>query len=637
MLSSLFDDDAQSVEGFLTEAFESNTVRKFEAPLLQQGVPLMQQAASAITATAERMLAHANIPLSQSRIVLLAGAGNNGGDGLYSAASLSQAEAHVTVIAVGRSLHNEAIEQVLNSDTDILLLDQESDIPGAVAPNDAEEQLSHCNEALELLRQSDLIIDAMTGIGLHGALQGIPAQIAKAIGESERIPLRMAFPPAAYRAQSPMVLAVDVPSGVGVDDGSLPGPYIPADVTVTFGTLKPCALLPPASYVCGQSVLVDFNFPTDQEIPKSEVMTARKCAQSLRMPQLGDSKYTRSVVGLITGSGSYPGAGLLSTLAASRSNVGMVRYLGPEQVQDHIMQVAPETVFSHGKVQTWVVGSGVPSSATANADDEEQINRILSLLESYNADTSSESQNVETTAPLPPIVVDAGALSLLPPHVSSSLVITPHAGELARLLQARGEDVDASGINAEPLRWATRAWEVTGATVLLKGAITVIVGDDGEGSPRIITVGRAPAWLSTAGAGDVLAGVIASMLAQNADNLSEHPELISDYVAAGAYVHALAAAVASESSQLAWSLPILADPEDLSSFSHDYDARFSVSHPSGSSTLGHPIIAGDLIQALPEAYSVLTGLYDDAAEIHSPVDTPYVGDEDLTSAEENRK
>lgn len=120
-------------------------------------------------------------------------------------------------------------------------------------------------------------------------------------------------------------------------------------------------------------------------------------------------------------------------------------------------------------------------------------------------------------------MVDAGALDLLPDEVPPQVVITPHAGELASLLTARGEDVDASDVQNEPLHWALRAHELTGATVLLKGAVTIVVGEpadtdresdaqggfaDDEQHVRVVVSGRAPAWLGTAGAGDVLAGML---------------------------------------------------------------------------------------------------------------------------------
>jgi NAD(P)H-hydrate repair Nnr-like enzyme with NAD(P)H-hydrate dehydratase domain len=132
------------------------------------------------------------------------------------------------------------------------------------------------------------------------------------------------------------------------------------------------------------------------------------------------------------------------------------------------------------------------------------------------------------------VVVDAGALGLLPDRVPPRVVLTPHAGELARLLQSRWVDVDREDVEAEPLRWAREAHQRTGATVLLKGAVTVVVGPHGA-----FAQADAPPWLATAGAGDVLAGVLGALLAGRTD--LDAPDDAARLAAAAACVHGLAA------------------------------------------------------------------------------------------------
>ncbi|WP_369824614.1 NAD(P)H-hydrate dehydratase [Cellulosimicrobium sp. CUA-896] len=133
-------------------------------------------------------------------------------------------------------------------------------------------------------------------------------------------------------------------------------------------------------------------------------------------------------------------------------------------------------------------------------------------------------------------VVDAGALSLLPERCPPSVVLTPHAGELATLLGARGEDVSRADVDAEPLRWARRAHELTGATVLLKGSATLVVG------PGVVYAqADASPWLATAGAGDVLAGVLGVLLATHAERVLAEPGAAAELAAAAALVHGLAA------------------------------------------------------------------------------------------------
>ena len=159
---------------------------------------------------------------------------------------------------------------------------------------------------MELAQHAHVIIDAMTGIGLSGALHGIAGTVASSLGVDGTIPDRTALPAGDSTGEFPLVVAVDVPSGVGVDDGAITGPYIPADVTVTFGALKPCLMLPPAAYACGRVTLVDFSFDIDGHMPFVEAVSGDNAAETVRLPRLADTKYLRGVTGLITGSERYP-------------------------------------------------------------------------------------------------------------------------------------------------------------------------------------------------------------------------------------------------------------------------------------------------------------------------------------------
>ncbi|WP_415803410.1 ADP-dependent NAD(P)H-hydrate dehydratase, partial [Isoptericola cucumis] len=133
-------------------------------------------------------------------------------------------------------------------------------------------------------------------------------------------------------------------------------------------------------------------------------------------------------------------------------------------------------------------------------------------------------------------VVDAGGLGLLDDDSPPWFVVTPHAGELTALLRSRGEDVRRADVEAEPLRWARRAHDLTGATVLLKGGVTVVAG------PGVAYAqSDGPGWLATAGAGDVLAGLLGAMLAARADEVVRHPERAAEVAAAAALVHGRAA------------------------------------------------------------------------------------------------
>ena len=579
-------DDADRLQTLLYSSYSADVVRQLERPLLDDGVPLMRMAASAVARVTLSLLDDEDLDVEDARVTVLAGAGDNGGDGLYAGAELAREGAQVTAVAVGRSLHEDAFRAFVRAGGRVLVLDPAADISGCTSGFSAGEAGERLQAAVECARGAHVVLDAMTGIGVVGALRGVAGTLASSLGMDGVLPNNDPS------ADLPLVVAVDAPSGVGVDDGSLPGPYIPADVTVTFGAMKPCAMVPPASYACGRITLVDFGFDVDDAVPFAEMTDGDFVADSVRLPSLADGKYSRGVVGLVTGSARYPGAAVLSARAAACANVGMVRYLGPQRAQDMILSVLPEAVLGKGRVQSWVVGSGVPAEGDVASGDDMQRATIAALLDHYALEDGDGSRN-ERAEGMPPIVVDAGALDLLPCHVVPQVVITPHAGELAALLNRLDADmadvVSRQWVEARPLRAALRAHELTGATVLLKGAVTIVVGADGDGNTRIILSGRAPAWMATAGSGDVLAGVLGALLAQQDDMLSDDPALVPEVAAAAAYMHGLAGAMASGSEQRGWHRPHL----------------YGHAGKTPASAIGHPIVAGDVVAAVPRAFGEL--------------------------------
>lgn len=585
-------DDADRLQTLLYSAYDSDTVREMERPLLDDGVPLMRMAASAAAHVTMTLLDDEDLAVEDARVALLVGAGDNGGDGLYAGAELANEGAHVTAIAVGRSLHEEAFGAFVHAGGRVLVLDPAAEIPGCTTGFSAGEAGERLQAAVEYVQGSHVIIDAMTGIGVSGALRGIAGAIASSLGFDGELPDRPALPNNEPSSALPLVVAIDTPSGVGVNDGSLPGPYIPADVTVTFGAMKPCAMVPPASYACGRLTLVDFGFDIDDCVPAAEMTDGDFVTDSIRLPQLSDGKYSRGVVGLVTGSARYPGAAVLSATAAARANTGMVRYLGPQRAQDMVLSSLPEAVIGKGRVQSWVVGSGVPAGDDEASDSDFQRKTIAALLKHYELPQETDlSDDVDAghagALDMPPIVVDAGALDLLPDKVPTQVVVTPHAGELAHMLTRLGKnEVGVDEVCSQPLACARKLHELTGATVLLKGAVTMVVGADGESNERVILSGRAPAWMSTAGSGDVLAGMLGALLAQQDDMLAEDPALVPEVVAAGAYMHGLAGAIASQSEQRGWHRPQI--------YGHSKKQHFG--------EIGHPIIASDIIDGIQPAF-----------------------------------
>lgn len=238
-----------------------------------------------------------------------------------------------------------------------------------------------------------------------------------------------------------------------------------------------------------------------------------------RVPVEGDDKYSRGVLGMHTGSAAYPGAAVLGVEGACRTGIGMVRYLGGERAAGFVLQRRPEIVTAPGRVQAWLLGSGMNA-----ADRSEELRRRLD---------EALGQDV-------PIVLDAGALDLAG-TATGPTVITPHAGELATLLAGRGTEVQRAQVSAAPEEWAARAADLLGVVVLLKGSVTHVAAPGGGG----VRVQAGPPWLATAGSGDVLGGVLGALVAARSHEVLAAPERLVALAAAAAALHGLAGARAS--------------------------------------------------------------------------------------------
>jgi len=234
----------------------------------------------------------------------------------------------------------------------------------------------------------------------------------------------------------------------------------------------------------------------------------------IAVPGPHDDKYSRGVVGFVTGSARYPGAAVLGVEAALRTGVGMVRYLGAGRPTRLVLQRRPEAVTTDGRVQSWVVGSG------QDADDVDELTAAL---------------RDRALADPVPTVIDAGALALAE-DAAGARVLVPHAGELARLLGRERAEVEADAAGA-----ALDAAARLGSVVLLKGHTTHVADADGG----LLSVQSAPAWTATAGAGDALAGVLGALLATHALELEADPGIAAPLAATAAVVHGLAAERAS--------------------------------------------------------------------------------------------
>jgi len=215
--------------------------------------------------------------------------------------------------------------------------------------------------------------------------------------------------------------------------------------------------------------------------------TVQDAAGVLRRPGAADDKYSRGVLGIRTGSDAYPGAAVLGVEAAWRTGVGMVRYLGPSVPTILVLQRRPETVTVDGRVQTWLIGSGTDAATRSDADTEALRGILSSSL---------------------PVVVDAGALDLAP-SATAPLVVTPHGREHARLRSLLGLADDPPTTDAARAASALETASALGATVVLKGFVTVVASPNGW----VRTVSAGTPWLATAGTGDVLAGALGAVVA----------------------------------------------------------------------------------------------------------------------------
>ncbi len=238
--------------------------------------------------------------------------------------------------------------------------------------------------------------------------------------------------------------------------------------------------------------------------------TPADARKHIAVPGPEDDKYSRGVLGVITGSVDYPGAAVLGVEAALHTGLGMVRYLGPERATALVLQRRPEVVTVAGRVQAWLLGSGIDAT---------------------KRDDQSTARLTDALAEGVPTVIDAGGLDLLS-QANGPVVITPHQGELARLL-----GVDRAEIAADPAGWAGRAAEMLSVTVLLKGHTSFIAGPDGT---RLI-VASAPSWLATAGAGDALGGILGALMATQAEAIETIPSVPARLAATAAVLHGLAA------------------------------------------------------------------------------------------------
>ncbi|MDY6807666.1 MAG: NAD(P)H-hydrate dehydratase [Actinomycetota bacterium] len=404
------------------------------------------------------------------RVGIVVGAGDNGGDALYAAAVLARrGVACVALLLAPEKAHAGGLEGFRRAGGHVV-----GDLPGAL----------------------DVVIDGVVGIGGRGPLRPAAAAVFGALTPPED--------------GGPIIVAVDLPSGVDADTGEVHDPAVRADITVTFGVRRNVHLL--AAPQCGRVRLVDIGIDTTGAAEADTLWTLADAEVGRMWPVPGpaDDKYSQGVVGVIAGSARYPGAAILASGAAVASTSGMTRFIGSaaeEVVSHHPEVVAVHTHADAGRVQAWAVGPGM------GTDDD-----ALALLRDILATDL-------------PVLVDADGLTMVAAHPdlvadrAAPTLLTPHADEFARLA---GSEVGPDRLTA--VRELAHRWQVT---VLLKGRITLIADPTGA----VLGNDAGASWASTAGAGDVLSGMAGSLLAAGLS-----PQLAG---AAAARAHAHAAVLAA--------------------------------------------------------------------------------------------
>ncbi|GAA3538364.1 bifunctional ADP-dependent NAD(P)H-hydrate dehydratase/NAD(P)H-hydrate epimerase [Amycolatopsis ultiminotia] len=344
------------------------------------------------------------------------------------------------------------------------------------------------------IAKADVVVDGIVGISARGSLRPAAAQLVE---QAEQV-------------EAPVV-AVDLPSGVDPDTGAVDGPHVTATRTVTFGALKPVHALAPQE--CGEVALVDIGLRPSLGEPDLYRLELADIAGAWPVPGPEDDKYSQGVVGIAAGSAAYPGAAVLASGSAVRATAGMVRYAG--HAADVVRARWPEivatgSVTDAGRVQAWVVGPGIGTGT----EGRDVLSHIL-------------GQGVPVCADADATTIIARSSEVLDARdPGTPLVLTPHAGEYERLMgHGPGADRPAAA------RAAAKKYD---AVVLLKGHCTVVAAPDGRAS---VNTPRG-SWLATAGSGDVLTGLVGSLLAAGLD-----PWLAAS---AAAQVHSLAGALAAE-------------------------------------------------------------------------------------------
>jgi len=541
-------------------------MRRLEAAADEAGHSYDEMMERAGRGVAEAVMARLSI--SDRRVLVLVGPGNNGGDGLVAARYLSEAGANVACYLLKRRDEEDANFAAV----------RERELFVADATSDQSWRVLH-----QLVTSADVVIDALLGTGVHLPLEGTVAVMLERVsqglktGRSERAAARrvVGLNDPVEPTGVPLVVAVDGPSGLDYDHGTIDPQALAADLTVTFAYPKWGHFTFPGAGACGDLVVADIGIDarlTRSIVGKSEVevVTTEMAAPLVPARPRDAHKGTFGKALLVAGSTNYTGAAYLAASGAARVGAGLVTLAVPADIHGALAAKISEATFlilpqsmgivapnacsllmeKMGTYQAMLLGPGL-------TQEKEVVEFVDQLFQAkphptrtsrigFKIGAAPEGRPKKTDEPaFPPLVVDADGLNALAAlqdaewwrRLPSPAVLTPHPGEMARLMGATTAEVqeDRLGIAKEmAVQW--------GHVVLLKGAYTVVAGPDG----RVVILPFATPALATAGSGDVLAGAIVGLLAQGLAPF--------DAALVGAYVHGLAGQWASREIGLAGSV-----------------------------------------------------------------------------------
>ena len=526
------------------------TTERYATPSLL----LMEAAANA---AARAVASRFSLDTSGLRVLILCGRGNNGGDGAALARALRMKGALVDVILFGRVEDTRG-----DARTNFEITRQLAAAAPVASPASPQISFTECTDekawrAFQAARQSyDVLVDALFGTGLRRPLESIYTSVVAYLAHIR-----------ATRSEGssarPLVVSLDLPSGLNADAAEPIGDAVQADLTVTFTAPKPANVLPPASFFNGDLLVADIGSPAalvadaDSQLFLTEAADARAWLEATRY-RPGSYKNTHGHALVIAGSRRMSGAAVLCGDAAMRAGSGLVTIATPASALPAVAaRVMPEVMTAELAETTQETQAGADDEEGERILSETAIERALEL--AARADTVAigpgltSGEHIRRLARavvegrVAPLVMDADALNALAPWPSDlrgthelPLILTPHPGEMRRLAGAEAADQDSRTDRVETAREFAVAH---GVILVLKGARTLIAAPDG----RVAVNPTGNAGTGTAGAGDTLTGIITGFVAQSRGTLKDRADAFEATVAA-VFVAGLASDLAAEAS-----------------------------------------------------------------------------------------